>query len=123
MFWELYGDQIIDMLFGLLGTALTAIAGYVGLKIKAYFEKKEIDVQTKKVISTVVRAVEQMYKDLHGQDKLDKALEFASEMLIEKGITISELELKLLIEDTVGAFNNAFDKSTDTTDINTPNEE
>ena len=113
MFWELYGDQITDMLFGLLGTALTAIAGYVGLKIKAYFEKKEIANETKKVISTVVRAVEQMYKDLHGEAKLEKALEYASEMLAEKGIAISDLELKLLIEDTVGAFNNAFDKSTE----------
>ena len=31
-------------------------------------------------------------------------------MLGEKGITITELELKMLIESTVGSFNDAFNK-------------
>lgn len=114
MFWELYGDIIVDALIGLATTALTAITGYVGLKIKAHFEKKEIDKTTEKVIKTVVRAVEQMYKDLHGEDKLNKAIESASEILMEKGISISSLELRMLIEDTVGAFNNAFNKTNTT---------
>lgn len=117
MFWELYGSQIIDTLFGVLATILTAIAGYVGLKLKAYFETKEIDYTKKKIVETVVRAVEQMYKDLHGEDKLNKAIEGASEMLNEKGIVISELELRMLIEDTIGAFNNAFNKSNATDEV------
>lgn len=110
MFWELYGDQITDIIVGLLGTILTAIAGYVGLKIKAYLERKEVDKTKEKVIKTVVRAVEQMYKDLHGEQKLEKAIESASEILNSKGIYVSELELRMLIEDTVGAFNEAFNK-------------
>ena len=110
MFWELYGDQITDIIVGLLGTILTAIAGYVGLKIKAYLERKEVDKTKEKVIKTVVRAIEQMYKDLHGEQKLEKAIESASEILTSKGIYVSELELRMLIEDTVGAFNEAFNK-------------
>ena len=116
MFWDLYGDIIVDALIGIGTTILTAIAGYIGLKIKAHFEKKEIDKTTKNVIKTVVRAVEQMYKDLHGEDKLNKAIESASEILMEKGISISSLELRMLIEDTVGAFNDAFNNKNTTTE-------
>lgn len=116
MFWELYGEQITNILVGLLGTILTAIAGYVGLKIKAYLDRKEVDKTKEKVIKTVVRAVEQMYKDLHGEQKLEKALESASEILNSKGIYVTELELRMLIEDTVGAFNEAFNKKDSATE-------
>ncbi len=117
MFWELYGDIIIDALIGLATTALTAIAGYLGLKLKAHLEKQEVEKTTKKVVQTVVRAVEQMYKDLHGEQKLEKAIESATEILASKGIIITELELRMLIEETVGAFNDAFHKTENTTKI------
>lgn len=117
MFWELYGDIIIDALIGLATTALTAVAGYLGLKLKAHLEKQEAEKTTEKVIKTVVRAVEQMYKDLHGEQKLEKAIENASEILASKGIMITELELRMLIEDTVGAFNDTFHNKETTTEV------
>lgn len=91
-------------------TIVTAIAGYVALGVK-FLYKRYIDDKTKKdVVNTVVRGVEQLYKDLHGDDKLNAALENASEMLTEKGINVSEFELRLLIEAAVGEFNNVFNK-------------
>jgi hypothetical protein len=48
---------------------------------------------------------------LHGEEKLDMALGFASEMLTEQGITITELELRMLLEAAVGEFNEAFKKA------------
>ena len=47
---------------------------------------------------------------LVGEDKLDKALEAASEMLAQKGISFTELELRVLIEAAVASFNDAFNK-------------
>lgn len=117
MFWELYGDIIIDALIGLATTALTAVAGYLGLKLKKHLEKQEAEKTTAKVVKTVVRAVEQMYKDLHGEQKLEKAIESASEILASKGIMITELELRMLIEDTVGAFNDTFHNKETTTEV------
>lgn len=108
MFWELYGDLIVDAIIGLLTTGLTAIAGYIALRIKTRLDAKDKNDQTKTIVKTAVRAVEQMYKDLHGEEKLNMALAGASEMLAEKGIEVSEFELKWMIESAVGEFNNVF---------------
>lgn len=99
-----YGTQILYLL-------LTTIAGWVGIAIKNIYQKYVNDQTKKDVVKTVVRGVEQIYKDLHGEEKLNKALEAASELLESKGITITEFELKMLIEATVAEFNDAFHKT------------
>lgn len=94
----------------ILYTALTAIFGYVGIVVKSLYTKHINDKTKQAVVKTVVQGVEQMYKDLHGGEKLDKALEAASEMLTEKGITISGFELRMMIEAALAEFNGAFNK-------------
>ena len=103
-FISAYGPSILYAI-------ITAIAGYIGVVVKNLY-KKYIDDKTKKdVANTVVQAIEQIYKDLHGEEKLNKALENASEMLAIKGIDVSELELRMLIEAAVASFNDAFNKT------------
>ncbi len=93
----------------ILYTVITAIAGYIGLALKSLYEKT-IDTRTKHdVVATVVLAVEQIYNDLKGDEKLYKALEAANEMLTDKGIKVTDIELRLLIEAALAEFNNAFD--------------
>ena len=98
-----YGLQIMYMI-------VTAIAGWVGIVAKNLATKYLNDKTKRDVAKTVVRAVEQVYQDLHGEEKLAKALESASEMLAEKGITVTELEMRMLIEAAVSEFNKAFEK-------------
>ena len=100
----------------ILYSILTAIAGYLGIVIKNLYTKYINDKTKQDVAKTVVKAVEQMYKDLHGDEKLQKALEAASDMLLTKGITISDIELRLLIEAAVAEFNDAFNKTGTATD-------
>ena len=95
----------------ILYAVLTALAGYIGIFAKKLYTKYVNDKTKQAVAKTVVQAVEQIYKDLHGEEKLNKALEAASEMLAEKGITITDLELRMLIEAAVAEFNNAFEKT------------
>lgn len=102
-FWDSCG-------MGILCTILTAIASYLGVCAKKLFQKYFDDKTKKAVAKTCVEAIEQLYKDLHGQEKYDKAAEAIVEMLNEKGITITDLELKMLIEATVNKFNEAFRK-------------
>lgn len=99
-----YGTTIIY-------AVLVAVAGYFGTVAKSLYTKYVNDKTKQAVAKTVVRGVEQIYKDLHGEEKLDKALEAASEMLAEKGINASELELRMLIEAAVAEFNDAFIKA------------
>lgn len=94
----------------ILYAVLTALAGYVGIVAKRLYTKYVNDKTKQAVAKTVVQAVEQIYKDLHGEEKLNKALEAASEMLAEKGITITDLEMRMLIEAALAEFNRAFEK-------------
>ena len=91
-------------LMEIIVTILTAIATYIGAKIKKIYEEKVNDETKRKVVSTVVKAVEQLYKDLKGDEKLEKAKEAVLEMLNEKGITITELEMNMLIEEVCNSF-------------------
>lgn len=92
----------------ILYAVVTAIGGYLAIVAKNLATKYINDKTKQKVAKTVVRAVEQLYKDMHGDDKLNKALESAAEMLAAKGITVTDLELRMLIEAAVGEFNDVF---------------
>ena len=102
-FVNTYGMQI-------LYTILTAIAGWLGIVIKNLVQKYINDKTKKDVAKSAVKFVEQVYKDLHGDEKLNEALTAASAMLAEKGITITDLELRVLIEAALAEFNGAFEK-------------
>jgi hypothetical protein len=99
-----YGVEII-------GAILTALAGVLGLAVKN-LATKYINTKVKREIAlTVVQGVEQLYKNLHGKEKLDKAMEAAAEMLAAQGITVTDLELRMLLEAAVGEFNDVFNSA------------
>lgn len=97
----------------ILYTLLTAFAGYIGLWIKSLYTKYINDKTKKEVVRTCVKAVEQLYKNLHGEEKYNEVVKSASEMLSAKGITITDLEIKMLIEAAVAEFNDAFRNTRD----------
>ena len=93
-----YGMEIIS-------TAVMAIFGFVGICIKNVIKKYSDERTKEQVCKTVVKAVEQMYSDLTGDERYEKAVESVSEMLEEKGIGATELEVKMLIESAVKEMN------------------
>lgn len=97
----------------ILYAVITAIAGYIGVAIKRIYNKYVDDKTKEKVARICVRAVEQMYKELHGDEKLNKCLEAASQMLAKDGIIVTDLELRMLIEAAVNEFNNGFNRTED----------
>lgn len=107
--------EFITMFINEYGTAilyaiLTALAGYLGIWVKQLYTKYINDKTKEAVVKTCVKAVEQLYKDLHGEEKYQEVVEAAAAMLNEKGITVTDLELKMLIESAVCEFNKAFEK-------------
>ena len=87
---ELFREFMNEYATTILYAIVTAIAGYIGIVLKNIYQKYVNDKTKKAVAKTVVNAVEQLYKDLHGQKKYDKAVEAMSQMLADKGITISD---------------------------------
>lgn len=117
-------EAVINFLneYGILSMIITAVVGAagtaIGLGVKWLYNKligdKVKDETKKEIAGLVVKYTEQVWTDLHGKEKLEKALEAFSEMLAEKGITISELEMRVYLEAALAGFNNAFTKSAQT---------
>ena len=109
-------NEIVAALYGLAAVLITAFAGYLGRLVK-HLGDKYINTKIKKDIAhTAVMAVEQIYKDLHGEEKFAKASEALADMLAEKGIVITELEIQMLIESAVSEFNKSFAGNSDAED-------
>ena len=79
--------------------------------------KNLFDDKTKsKVAKTAVKAVEQIYKDLKGEEKFIEAMNALIAMLEEKNISITELEAQMLIEESVKDLNINFQQIKDEID-------
>ena len=104
---EIFGAYVLPAIVSLLA----AIAAFVGAQIKRLYEKYVNDKTKQSVVRTCVKAVEQLYHDLGGPEKLEKAKASAVEMLNEKGIPITDLELSMLIESAVSEFNYGFSQT------------
>lgn len=93
------------------------IAGCVGMVTKAvmsYLKKKGIIAKiegNKEIANIVVGAVEQTYKHLHGEEKLNLAKIEVVKMAKDKGLKIGEKELDMLIESSVKEMNKAIKES------------
>lgn len=98
-------DFVNIVLLPILSTVLTGVVAYIGVKLKALYERIENDKTKKDAAKTCVQAIEQLYKDLHGEEKFNECAQSLTEMLNEKGITVTELELKMLIESAVQQLN------------------
>lgn len=104
-------DIIQQYLTQIILTVFLALAAYLGAQAKNLW-KKYVNTEIKQnVIRSTVRYIEQVYKDIHGPEKLAQAMAKASEILEGYGITISESELVAMIEAAVNEFNNAFAKT------------
>ena len=98
-----YLQEIVQLL-------ILALAGWLGVQVKNLYKKYITTKIKQSVCRTAVRFVEQIFQDIHGPEKLAEAMAKASELLAEKGITISESELVAMIEAAVNEFNDAFAK-------------
>ncbi len=96
-------EFIQNYLFEILATIITALGSFIGVSIKNTYTKY-INTKTKKeIVKDTVNYVEQVFKDIHGEEKLEMAKRKSIEWLNEKGIKISETELEILIESAVNA--------------------
>nr|DAW28795.1 MAG TPA: holin [Caudoviricetes sp.] len=96
-----YGLEIVKAI-------VVAIFGYVGIVLKNLAAKYVTSETIKKVVQTTVAYVEQVYKDIHGDDKLAVALRTASEILANKGIAVTDTELRATIEAAVEELNRQY---------------
>ena len=105
MDWATLGNQLLDILLPVLATFLTGLFTYIGTRLKKAYEEKVNTETAKNVVEDAVRFVAQVYKDLKGPEKLEKATAQVVEILQSKGISMSEAEINMLIESAVYGLN------------------
>lgn len=93
--------QITNALIPTIATLLAGLLTWLGVKIHNYIDQKQQDEQVRAIVKSTVEYVEQVYSVLDGPAKLQKAEDSATEWLKEKGITVSDTELRILIESFV----------------------
>lgn len=94
-------NQCLDILLPAVASVIAVILGVLATKIKTTYNDKVQDETIRTIVKSVVEWAQQVYQDCEGPEKLQKALEKASAILNEKGITISDEELNMLIESAV----------------------
>lgn len=94
--------------FKLLLLIVCAVAGMLGYGCKKIYQR-HVDSEEKEAVANYAALfTEQVFKELHGHEKLTEALGIAREMLAKRGIRFDEEEMKILMEAAVGNFNDAF---------------
>lgn len=93
--WNLIENDILNLLTTFFSIVITIILA----NLKKVYQEKNFDETKRKVIKTVVNAIEQIYKDVSGDKKLQKAKEYIINILNQKNIQISELEMDMMIEE------------------------
>ena len=106
-------EFITAVLLPLLSTALIGLAGFLGTQLQIVWKRIATDKTKKSIAETCCKAVEQLYHDLSGEAKKQKAIENITEMCEAKHIPITKIEIEMLIESTVAAFNYNFKSQTD----------
>ena len=102
-------NAIQSNLFEIVNTILIGIITFLGTKVKQTYDKYVNDKTKKEVVEATVKYVEQICSTLEVKktslEKFNQAKEKSIEWLNEKGISISETELEILIESAVNSFN------------------
>ena len=102
----IYAPQLMQtILYFIFGILAVLAAKYV----KPLLQNKVVEILAR----NAVMFVEQTYKDLHGDDKLNEALKALSLMLARWKIKISAEEMKVMLEAAVGKFNQVFNGQTE----------
>lgn len=106
MDWMSILNQCLDIILPAIASVVAVLFGVLGTKIKQIYNEKVQDETVRTVVENVVKWAQQTFEQTQGPEKLQAALEKASTILNEKGITISDTELNMLIESAVYGLKN-----------------
>jgi hypothetical protein len=120
-------SECLQIILPSIASVVAIIFGIIGTQIKNKYEQKANHETTSKVITDVVKCVEQVFQDSDGETKLNEALLRASTILTEKNIPVSDTELRTLIESAVYGLTEGLTgsdtESTEDTSVEDKNEE
>jgi len=107
-------ELILRLLYDVLILLATVAAGYAVAWLRKRLgvegmRRIEAELATKQELAALaVRFVEQVYRDLHGEEKYNKAAGWLAARVAELGLVVTADEVKGLIEAALRAFKDEF---------------
>ena len=108
---EWLADFSADLITALIGSALTAVAAWLGGILGKIWKEKMRGETLRQIAGIAVSAVEMMYREAGGEEKLEHALSLAEELLEERGVTLPRERLRIFLEAALAEMKGAFDKA------------
>lgn len=91
----------------MLYTIISGIISYIAIRIKNIYTNYTNEKVKESIVKNCVKATEQIYANLSGEQKYEKALEAIKEMMQAKKIDITDFEIKMLVEAACNELNKA----------------
>ncbi|WP_273478258.1 phage holin [Ignavigranum ruoffiae] len=113
---ENFVQEIMPPLLQLLATVVLGLIGLVVPKVKKYFDELGVNETLMKydyLADIAVKAVEQIYQNENGYSKKEKAKEYVLDSLNDLGLTITDTQLDMFIENAVKRMNDEWKKEQD----------
>lgn len=107
-------DKLVQLAYDLLAILIPTLAALAVEYLRRRLGTEKVkriqeELATKQELATLaVRFVEQVYKDLHGPDKYQKAAEWLAARAQEHGLKLTADEIKGLIEAALRQLKDAF---------------
>ena len=95
---------ISEELISLAGVVIAGVAGFVGKSVMNYLGKKGVVEKIhahKELAKIAVSFVEQVYIDIKGEEKLEKAKDKLVELANKEGIAVTDADVDAFIENAV----------------------
>ena len=119
----MFTDVLKDALAYVLRFLVLALIAYGCAIAKTAFYKCFDTEEKRKIARTVVHSVEQMFKKIHGEEKLNEALKLAEQLCAAAKIPFDAAEMRVLIEYAVSEANHVFDEEKEDEALSEPDEE
>ena len=101
-------EMLGEIVFAAVSVVLTAVAAKLGNVMGRFWKEQMVDETLQSVARTCVSAVEMMFREKKGEEKLSEAFKMATDMLSEKGMKVSEEKLRILLEAALAEYKGAF---------------
>lgn len=101
-------EMLTEIVFSVVGVICAFVAARLGEALASFWKERNRNECIERVAATCVSAVQMMYRDFGGEEKLSHAMKMASELLAEKGICLSEERIRVCLESALANFKGAF---------------
>jgi len=103
-------ELLTELALACSGVVLTALGAYLGKALGKLWKEKQQNETLAGIAKITVSAVQMMYRESDGAQKLSRALAMAEEMLLEKGIRLPKDRIRIQLEAALAELKGAFDR-------------